>query len=253
MLLTIAAHPIKVIFDLSDDLSRFADTKLVNNPFDRIFVRLAIITAILLVTQWQYVRRHSARTIRIANGYPMIGGYRMPQTGRSTADCAATAPVFKAALPVVYSQCIRQLAFTGAPLLLRQPLTVWVFLPPVTTIFWILFAEFGAIATPFIHVFCAIFGRFSSGARLAPARNSMLPIAFRPMKVARCGWTVSAALGTALKFREWIVDHSVSLSLTRMMLSAGGASDRHFGLQSLADKILFYHKCRTNATARRCL
>lgn len=110
-------NPRKVIFNPFKDSFGFAWTELNRKPFNGISIRFVVVAAVNAVTQWNDVRRNSTGTIRRCKRYPMISGYRMPQSRLTTAHSAATIEVIEGTLPIGNGKSIGELLFSRfAPL-----------------------------------------------------------------------------------------------------------------------------------------
>lgn len=267
----LSSYPCKVIVNPFEDRLCFAWAELIEKPSDWIAVFFGIIAAINAVTQRKDVCSDSAGTIRARQRYPMIHCQRVPQPRRSTADSTASAEIIDGALPILRVESPIKLALPGSPAVSVHSRLFRIIVRP--------FASFGAFVIGVLSVPLPICGFYRGRMVFRPfsrsrivfnfcsfvvfmrsrfSRRRMFPIPFigrgvmarstfaaqainrvaSSEKVSRSWQIVAAAIGTALE-GVGQVEHSVSLSLYHLMLSADGVICRRSGA-TLADDYQFY-------------
>jgi hypothetical protein len=100
---------IKELLNPSRDLFGLTFAELPLKPLNRVAIVLRVIATAIPMTQRHNVGRNGACAILATQWYPVIGGYSVPQSSRSTTHGAAPAEVLKRSLPVLIGVSVRQL------------------------------------------------------------------------------------------------------------------------------------------------
>lgn len=271
------SYLIEVFLNALGDLLGFTWAVSGNKPFHRIAVALLIIASVVVVAQRNNVVWGIATTF--SYWYPVILCKGMPQTSRSTANSTTIAKVFEATLPVLDSKVGSKFPFNrsaamGVSLALvfvsylpfsccrclfirmaQSPFSIGLFLPFGKSIS-VLFGPNSHLLFVFRSVLSFVCGivylvvcmtALFVFVGLIPvvgtsAINTNMPhfvAAFREkLKSIRKEFTASKAS----IFGNRHVQHSVSLSLYHMMLSADGVIRRRFGCTALADTFIVSQK-----------
>lgn len=281
-------NPVEIGFNPLKDLLAFTWTEFLSKPFNRIAIFLVVVTSLLSVAKWNYIRWNCTRTIRIGQWYPMILGNGMPESARSTADGTTPIEIIKGTLPIARGERTRQIESPSAAIMGMSfslfGMISSIFAPALTHIismcitiyardflssFWMSCAISlcsssyfiriclypCSLSLPYFIVFSGaitpspITGLFSvtliivlSGFVIAylAARSEFIVSCFSDVEELFSGKKFGTTLSTASK-GIGDIQHNVSLSLSRLMMSADGASDRR-SVISLADTYIVSRK-----------
>lgn len=266
---------IEVILNTFHYLFGFTDSESPFKPDGRGLFLLGVITpvltALLRMTKWDDVLRNVSRAIGIFQRYPVIHSEYVPKPLRSSTCSALMIEVIQALLPILSSEPIGQPCLSKSSSIRSRVAdlsSLWrlsiscICLPFALFHVWVQAFLSHVIALHFFYswfiaVLPGVFRPMPLGSIfsirecrtlaiiLISTFNTLIPVFLSvpaKFKIENALKEHLATLNAAFD-RQWGVNHSVSLSLTRMMMSASGASDRRSGI-SLADLLNYTMKLR---------